>query len=113
EGRPLAARWSYDTTAAARAVCIVWLGFVRVNRIVRLIVGRDGLRARANPIPVPAGITSLPHNKGLECLEFVPSGLPLAHALIAISERGLDEAGNIKGFLLHDQRWSEFSVKRI
>ena len=43
----------------------------------------------------------------------MPSGLPLAHALIAISERGLDEAGNIKGFLLHDQRWSEFSVKRI
>ena len=34
-------------------------------------------------------------------------------ALIAISERGLDEAGNIKGFLQAGSAWSEFSVKRI
>jgi len=113
DGKPLATRGWYDTESIARDGGIVWLGIERVNRIVRLNVGRDGLLARANPIPVPAGITSLPHNKGLECLEFVPSGLPLAHALIAISERGLDEAGNIKGFLLHDRRWSEFSFKRI
>jgi hypothetical protein len=113
DGKPLAARGWYDTEALARDGGIVWLGIERVNRIVRLDVGRDGLLARAQPVPVPPGIAKLPYNKGLECLEFVPAGLPLAGSLIAISERGLDEAGNIKGFLYGASGWSEFSIKRI
>jgi hypothetical protein len=113
DGKPLAARGWYDAESMARDGGIVWLGIERVNRIVRLDVGRDGLFARARPVPVPAGIVHLPYNKGLECLEHVPVGLPLAHTLIAISERGLDEAGNIKGFLIGDSSPGEFSVKRI
>ena len=113
DGRPLGARGWYDTEAMARDGNIVWLGIERVNRIVRLDLGRDGLLARAQPIPVPAGIAQLPHNKGLECLEFVPARLPLQNTLIAISERGLDEAGNIKGFLIGHSGPGEFSVKRI
>jgi len=113
DGRPLAARGWYDTESMARDGGIVWLGIERVNRIVRLDVGRDGLLARAQPIPVPKGIETLPHNKGLECLEFVPEGLVLSHTLIAISERGLDEEGNIKGFLIGHSGPREFSVKRI
>lgn len=113
DGKPLGARGWYDTEAMARDGGIVWLGIERVNRIVRLDLGRDGLLARANPIPVPPGLAKLPHNKGLECLEFVPAGLPLARSLIAISERGLDDAGNIKGFLFTASGWSEFTVRRI
>jgi len=113
DGKPLAARGWYDTESMARDGGIVWLGIERVNRIVRLDVGRDGLLARARQIPVPAGIQHLPHNKGLECLEYVPAGLLLARTLIAISERGLDEAGNIKGFLIGHAGPAEFSVKRI
>ncbi|MEJ0074282.1 MAG: esterase-like activity of phytase family protein [Alphaproteobacteria bacterium] len=113
DGKPLAARGWYDTESMARHDGIVWLGIERVNRIVRLDVGRDGLLARATIIPVPPGIEKLPHNKGLECLEFVPPGPPLQHTLIAISERGLDDAGNIKGFLIGWSGPAEFSVKRI
>jgi hypothetical protein len=113
DGKPLDARGWYDTEAMARDGGTVWLGIERVNRIVRLNVGRDGLAARAQPVPISSGITSLPHNKGLECLEVVPPGQPHARALIAISERGLDEAGNIKGFLHAGSGWSEFAVKRI
>ena len=113
DGKPLAARGWYDTEAMARDGGIVWLGIERTNRIVRLNVGRDGLAARAQPVPISPGIASLPHNKGIECLEFVPPGLPHARSVIAISERGLDEAGNIKGFLQSGPGWSEFSVKRI
>src|SRR5262249_30287586 len=41
---------------------------------------------------------------GLEALVFVPKGMPLAGTLIAISERGLDRAGNIVGFLIPDPK---------
>jgi len=113
DGKPLAARGWYDTESMARHGGIVWLGIERVNRIVRLDVGRDGLLARAQPIPAPSGVQHLPYNKGLECLDYVPAGLPLAHMLIAISERGLDEAGHIKGFLVGRAGPGEFSVRRI
>lgn len=113
DGKPLAARGWFDTESIAQDGGIVWLGIERVNRIVRLDVGRDGLLARAQPIPVPHGIQQLPHNKGLECLEHAPAGLPLARTLIAISERGLDENGNLKGFLIGHAGPAEFSVRRI
>jgi len=113
DGMPLAARGWYDTESLAIDGGMAFLGIERVNRIVRLNVGRDGLAARAEPIATPPGIATLPNNKGLECLDHVPKRLPLAGTLIAISERALDEAGNIRGFLIGGATSGEFSVKRI
>jgi hypothetical protein len=118
DGKPMAARGWYDTESIAEDGGTVWLGIERVNRIVRFDFARNGLTARGQPIPLPPGIAKLPHNRGLECLAFVPRGLPLARTLIGISERGLDAEGNIKGFLiggasLGASSSGEFSVKRI
>jgi hypothetical protein len=113
DGRTLAARGWYDTEAIAKDGGTVWLGIERVNRIVRIDVGRNGLLARGHAITVPPGVQRLPHNKGLECLDFVPRGLPLGGTLIGISERALDREGNILGFLLGGPSPGEFSVKRI
>jgi hypothetical protein len=46
-------------------------------------------------------------------LVFVPRNQPIGGTLIAISERGLDSAGNIRGFLIGGSAPGEFSVKRI
>ena len=113
DGKTLASRGWYDTESIAQDGGTVWLGIERVNRIVRFDLGRHGLLARGEPIPVPPGIQRLPYNKGLECLVFVPRDLPRGGTLIAISERGLDRDGNLQGFLLDGASWSEFSVKRL
>jgi len=42
----------------------------------------------------------------------VPRGLPLAGTLIAISERGLDEKGNLIAFLVGGPSPGQFSVRR-
>jgi hypothetical protein len=68
--------------------------------------------AHGQPIPVPPGISGLPRNKGLEAMVVVPAGLRLAGTLIAISERGLDAAGNIKAFLIGGPHPGEFAIKR-
>ena len=112
DGRPLAARGWYDTESIAIDGGTLYVGIERVNRIVRFDYGRQGLLARGQPIPLPPGIASLPNNKGLECLEFVPTPMPGAGTLIAISERGLDSAGNIRGFLIGGPKPGEFSVVR-
>ena len=113
DGKPLAARSWYDTESIAQDGSTVWLGIERVNRIVRFDLGSSGLLARGQPIAVPPGIGKLPNNKGLECLVFAGKGLPLAGTLIAVSERGLDPDGNIKGFLIQGPSPGEFAVKRI
>jgi len=112
DGRPLAERGWYDTESLARDdEGRLYVGIERVNEIVKFDYGAAGLRARGQPIPVPAGIKSLPNNQGLECVVMPPKDAPLAGTLIAISERGLDAAGNIKAFLL-GATTGTFTVKR-
>jgi len=112
DGRPLAAHGWYDTESIAQDGGTLYVGIERVNRIVRFDFGRAGVLARATPIPIPPGIAKLPNNKGLEAMAVVPKGLPLAGTLIAISERGLDAAGNLKAFLIGGPSQGEFSIRR-
>jgi hypothetical protein len=113
DGRPLADRGWFDTESIAEDGSTLYVGIERVNQIVRFDYGRYGLAARGQPIAVPPGVRSLPSNKGLESLVFVPKGFALAGTLIAISERGLDKAGNIVGFLIGGPSPGPLAVKRI
>ena len=112
DGKPVTTRrnW-YDTEALADDGGTLYVGIERSHEILRFDYGRDGLLARGQPIGVPPAIKSLPSNRGIECLVAPPKGQPLAGTLIAISERGLDPAGNILGFLLGPQGGT-FTVKR-
>ncbi len=111
DGRPLAQRGWFDTESIASDGDTLYVGVERVNRIVRFDYRKDGLRARGRPIPVPLGVERLPYNKGLEAMAFVPVGL-LGGTLIALSERGLDAAGNLNAFLIGGASPGTFTVKR-
>jgi hypothetical protein len=112
DGRPLGARGWYDAESLALDGGTVYVGIERANRIVRFDYGRLGLLARGHSVPVPRGMREWPRNQGVEALVFVPKGLPLAGALIAISERGLDEAGNIRGLSIGGPSPGAFSLLR-
>ncbi len=112
EGKPLALKGWFDTESLADDGGIFYVGIERVNQIVRFDFGKDGFNARGKPIDVPPQIKKLPYNKGLEAMTFVPRNLPLGGTLIAISERGLDDAGNIMGFLIGGPTPGMFTVAR-
>ncbi|MGB3866098.1 MAG: esterase-like activity of phytase family protein [Xanthobacteraceae bacterium] len=112
DGRLLASHGWYDTEAMARDGRWIYVGIERVNRIVRFDIGGGGLRARAETVLAPADIRKLPYNSGLESLVMVPKGSPLAGTLVAISERGLDGDGNIKGYLIGGPSPGTFAVRR-
>jgi hypothetical protein len=112
DGRPLAVRLWFDTESIADDGGTLYVGIERVHQIVRFNYGKEGLLARGHAIPVPKDLRSLPANKGLEALLFVPKGLPLASTLIAISERGLDAGGDIRAFLIGGPSPGAFAVKR-
>jgi hypothetical protein len=112
DGRPAAARGWYDTESIALDGQIAYVGIERVNQVLRFDLSKGFTRARGEVVPLPPAAKKLPYNKGLEALVFVPKGQPLAGTLIAISERGLDHAGNLMAFLIGGPTPGQFSVRR-
>jgi hypothetical protein len=100
DGRPLNRRGWYDTEALAEDDGKLYVAVERVHEILRFDYRGHGLPGRGQPIAVPPAIKKLPSNKGIECLAVSPKGAPQAGTPMAISERGLDAAGNILGFLI-------------
>jgi hypothetical protein len=112
DGRAITARGWYDTESITEDGGAVYLGLERVNRILRFDYARHGLLARGQPVAVPPDLGKLPNNAGLECLTAIPKPAPNAGTLIAISERALDDAGNIKAFLIGGPTPGTFTVAR-
>ena len=112
DGKPLATHGWYDVESLTERDGMLYIGIERVEQIVRFDYRRDGLRARGQPIAVPPDFKTFTFNKSLECLAAPPQGSPLANELIAITERSLDSAGNLRSFLLGSDGVTRFSVKR-
>ncbi len=112
DGRPLGkTRW-YDSEALAEDGGTIYAAFERIHGIQRFDFARHGVKARGRTVPVPPAMKKLPSNRSLECLAIPQRGQPLAGTLIAISERGLDAAGNIAGWLIGGPSPGAFSVAR-
>ncbi len=112
DGKPLAAHGWYDVESLTERDGMLYIGIERVEQIVRFDYRRDGLRARGEPIAVPPDFKTFAFNKSLECLAAPPQGSPLANEMIAITERSLDSAGNLRSFVLGSDGVTRFSVKR-
>ncbi len=109
EGRPSG---RLDTESLAENGKTTYVGLERRNQIWRFEFGKKGLLSRGAPIAVPSDIAALPDNQGLEALEFIPKKRPLGGTLVAISEQGLDQAGNIKAYLIGGPEPGIFTVRR-
>ncbi len=112
DGKTLYARRWHDTEALTTDGENFYVGIERRNQILRYRFAAEGLAAIGIPIQVPNGIRELPFNQGLEALAFVPKGMPLAGSLLAISERGLDQQGNILAFILGGTTPGSFTIRR-
>jgi len=111
DGRPLAAHGWYDVESLTERDGLFYIGIERVEQIVRLDYRRDGLQARGQAINVPGEFKTFTHNKSLECLTSPRQGA-LAGQLIVVTEHSLDNAGNLRSFLLDGDTVTHFSVRR-
>ncbi|MBR1270230.1 esterase-like activity of phytase family protein [Bradyrhizobium sp. AUGA SZCCT0222] len=112
DGKPITARNWFDTESIALDGSYVYVGIERVNQILRFDFAKGFTRSLGEPLPLPPAARKLPFNKGIEALVMVPKGLPLAGTLVAISERGLDAAGNIMGFMIGGKTPGQFGIRR-
>ena len=112
DGKPITARGWFDSESIALDGTLVYVGLERVNRVLRYDFSKGSTRAFGEEVPLPPAARKLPYNKGLEALVAVPKGQPLEGTLIAISERGLDDQGNILAFLIGGRTPGQFTVRR-
>lgn len=112
DGTPLAAHKWFDVESITERDGMLYVGIERVEQIVRFNYRRDGLKARGEVMKVPADFKTFTNNKSLECLAVPPRGAPHAGELIAVTEESLDDAGNLRAFVLKGGETERFSVKR-
>jgi len=113
DGKPLRRTRSYDTEALAIAGGVAYVGIERTQEVMRFAWAKDGVRARAQPVPVPAEAKELPRNQGLEALGVAPAGSPLAGAVVVIAEQaGGTTTTPTRGFILTGRRQGAFDVAR-
>jgi len=112
DGRSFAAKGWFDSESLTFDGSVAYVGFERVNKIVRFDFVKGGILARGEEVPAPPDIATLPYNQGLESLVHIGSGYPLAGTLLAISERSLDVNGDIAAFLIGGPTPGIFHIKR-
>jgi hypothetical protein len=112
DGKPITSKKMFDTESLAIDGTMLYVGIERSNRILRFDFRRGGIASPGEEIAVPPAFRRLPFNKGPEGLVFVTKGLPLEGSLIVLSERALDAAGNLIGFLIGGARPGQFAVRR-
>jgi hypothetical protein len=90
----------------------LYVGIERTQRILRYRYGKRLFSTPGEDVPVPSEILTLPDNQGLEALVLVPKKFLLGGTLLAISEQGLDNEGNIKAFLIGGPTPGRLTIKR-
>ncbi len=109
KGKP-APRWDTEALAVDRG--IFYVGLERIHAIVRFDYAKKGFRSGGRFVPVPPEMKDLPNNQSLEALVYIPKKFRLKGTLIAFSERGLTNSGDMKCFLVGGPTPGMFAVKR-
>jgi hypothetical protein len=113
DGRPLRRTRSYDTEGLAIAGGLAYVAIERTQEVMRFNWGKDSVRARAQPIPLPEDVKDLPRNQGLEAIGVAPAKGPLAGAVVVIAEQaGGSTTTPTRGFVLSGPRKGVFEVPR-
>jgi hypothetical protein len=113
DGKPLRRTRSYDTEGLAVAGGFAYVAIERTQEVMRFTWGKEGVRARAQAVPIPDETKQLPRNHGLEAIGLAPPKSPLAGAVVVIAEQAAGSTtAPTRGFILSGPRKGAFDVAR-
>lgn len=111
DGQPFAEKWSSDFEGLTFAPDGVYVSAEQDTRILRYQYGADLFLQRSQIVDQARPGPRLRRNFGLEALATFPPTSSFEGGLLALSEFSLNEDGNIRGFIFHQNRWQELSVQ--
>ncbi len=87
------------------------IAFERQHRIGVFPISGDSIGTPLRFLSLPPEIATLKKNKGLEAAAYLSEG-PLAGSVLAFAERGLDAAGNMRGWLIGGSHPGALTLRR-
>jgi len=111
-GTPITAKWNVDAEGLGLRDGTAVVGFERQHRVVEFSLEPDYRVREGRSLDFLVPARELRNNRGFETVAFSPKDGPTAGALVVVSEKSLDKAGNIFAAVLTGPKKGVFTVKR-
>ena len=111
-GKAIAKKWEVDAEGLAVRDGIATVGFERNHRIAQFRIEPGAMKAPFRQLDFLVPAKELRQNRGFEAVVHAGADGPLKGALVAVSEKSLDKAGNVFAAVLDGPRKGVFTVRR-
>ncbi|MBZ9866819.1 esterase-like activity of phytase family protein [Mesorhizobium sp. CA15] len=111
-GRPIDRKWKVDAEGLAVRDGIATVGFERNQRVAQFRIDPDNMKAPIRQLDYQIPARELRQNRGFETVTHANPYGQHAGGLIVVSERSLDEAGNVYAAIIEGPHKGVFTVKR-
>jgi hypothetical protein len=112
QGRPVGEKWHVDAEGMDVRDGIATVGFEREHGIAQFRVEPEGMKAPFRQLDFLIPRRELRGNRGFETVTYSRPEGPLGGAMVIVSEKSLDKAGNIFGAVLDGPKNGIFTVRR-
>jgi hypothetical protein len=112
KGRPIGEKWHVDAEGMGVRDGIATVGFEREHRVAQFRIEPDGMKAPFRELDFLVPKRELRNNRGFETVAYSRPDGPLGGALVIVSEKSLDQAGNIFGAIVEGPGRGIFTVRR-
>ncbi|PSH69158.1 hypothetical protein CU102_10215 [Phyllobacterium brassicacearum] len=113
EGMPVEGKWNSDAEGMSVSGQIVTMSFERVHRIAEFALDPNNFVSKPKYLPLPIPKNELRNNRGIETIAYAPASSPLQGARVAVTEKSINEAGDVFAAVLEGPREGIFYVKRL
>jgi len=111
-GQPIDGKWQVDAGGLAVRDGIATVAFERRHRVVQFRLDTADMKAPFRDLDFLVPARELRQNRGFETVTHAPRDGALRGALVVVSEKSLDKAGNIYAAVLDGPRKGVFTVRR-
>ncbi|MGN6303862.1 MAG: esterase-like activity of phytase family protein [Mesorhizobium sp.] len=112
DGKAIAKKWQVDAEGLAVRDGIATVGFERNHRVAQYRIDAADMKAPFRQLDFLVPVEELRQNRGFETVAYANADSPLKGALVVVSEKSLDKAGNVFAAVLEGPRKGVFTVRR-
>lgn len=112
KGEAIDEKWYVDAEGLAVKDGVATVGFERNHRVAQFRIEPEDMKAPFRELDFLVPRRELRQNKGFETVVHAPEDGPLRGSLVLVSERSIDQEGNIFAAILEGPGMGIFTVKR-
>lgn len=113
EGMPVEGKWNSDAEGMSVSGKTVTVSFERIHRIAEFALDLENFASKPRDLPLPMPKDELRNNRGIEIIAYAPAAGSLLGARVAVTEKSINESGDMFAAVLEGPRKGIFYVRRL